>query len=71
MVSAPVSTQATSSHPGLPIVRAISAETMKMPEPIIDPTTTIVESNRPRPRVNSVSSSVAADRVAALVMESS
>jgi hypothetical protein len=27
-----------------------------MPEPIIEPTTTIVESNRPRPRVNSVSS---------------
>ena len=33
----------------------MSAETMKMPEPIIDPTTTIVESNRPRPRWNSVS----------------
>ena len=33
----------------------MSAETMKMPEPIMDPTTTIVESNRPSPRVNSVS----------------
>jgi hypothetical protein len=27
----------------LPMCRAISAETMKMPEPIIAPTTTIVE----------------------------
>jgi len=33
----------------------MSADTMKMPEPIIEPTTTIVASNRPRPRVNSVS----------------
>src|SRR5947209_2523257 len=32
------------------------AETMKMPEPIIEPTTTMVASNRPRPRLNSVSS---------------
>src|SRR4030088_2272110 len=28
----------------------MSADTMKMPDPIIDPTTIIVESNRPRPR---------------------
>ncbi len=50
MVSAPVSSQATSSQPGLPISRAIVAGTMKMPEPIIEPTTTIVASNSPRPR---------------------
>ena len=31
-----------------------------MPDPIIEPTTTIVESKRPRPRLNSVSSAVAA-----------
>jgi ESS family glutamate:Na+ symporter len=37
----------------------MSAETMKMPDPIIDPITTIVESYNPRPRVNSVSSVVA------------
>ena len=44
MVSAPATSQATSSQPALPTLRAMSAETMKMPEPIIDPTTTIVES---------------------------
>jgi hypothetical protein len=38
----------------------MSAETMKMPDPIIEPTTTIVESNRPRPRLNSVSRPAAA-----------
>ena len=37
----------------------MSAETMKIPEPIIEPTTTIVASNSPRPRLNSVSSIVA------------
>ena len=56
MVSAPVSAQAASSQPALPTYRDISADTMKMPDPIIDPTTTIVESNRPSPRLNSVSS---------------
>jgi hypothetical protein len=39
-----VSSHAPSSQPGLPSVRDMSAETMKMPEPIIEPTTTIVES---------------------------
>ena len=39
-----MTTHATSSQPGLPTCRAMSAETMKMPEPIIEPTTTIVES---------------------------
>jgi hypothetical protein len=33
----------------------MSADTRKMPDPIIDPTTTIVESNKPSPRLNSVS----------------
>jgi hypothetical protein len=55
----PVSIQAPSSQPGLPMFRAMSAETMKMPDPIIDPTTTIVESYSPSPRWNSVSSAVA------------
>jgi len=32
-------------------LRDISAETMKMPDPIIDPATSMVESNRPSPRV--------------------
>jgi hypothetical protein len=30
----------------------MSAETMKMPEPIIEPTTIITQSRRPRPRMN-------------------
>src|SRR6185503_18839812 len=55
----PVTSHAASSQPGLPMLRAMSAETMKIPEPIIDPTTTIVESYRPRPRWNSVSRVVA------------
>ena len=46
----------------------MSAETMKMPEPIIEPTTTIVESNSPRPRLNSVSSAVAAGDAASDVV---
>src|SRR5436853_7923576 len=43
--------QAISSPPADPVCRAISAETMKMPDPIIEPTTIIVESKRPRPRM--------------------
>ncbi len=46
--------QATNSHPGLLIRRAISAETMKIPDPIIVPITIIVASNRFRPRTNPV-----------------
>src|SRR5256885_1331349 len=45
--------QATRSQPGLPICRDISAETMKIPEPIITPTTSMVESKSPSPRENS------------------
>src|ERR1700678_622070 len=52
MVSTPVKNHATSSQPALPIWRDMSADTMKIPEPIITPTTTITESNRPRPRAN-------------------
>src|SRR5689334_18240845 len=44
----PVSSQTAISQPGAPTSRAISAETTKMPEPIIDPATSIVASNRPR-----------------------
>ena len=53
MVRAPVTSQATSSQPGLPIWRDMSAETMKMPEPIMEPATTMVESQSPRRRANS------------------
>src|SRR5579863_4692851 len=48
----PVIIQAASSPPVDPASRAMSAETMKMPEPIIEPTTIVVESNKPSPRTN-------------------
>src|SRR5207249_4008355 len=41
------------SHAGAPTWRAMSAETMKMPEPIIEPATTAVASHRPSPRTSS------------------
>jgi hypothetical protein len=52
MVIMPAIPQATSSHPELPISLDISAETMKMPDPIITPTTTIVASNKFNPCLN-------------------
>ena len=48
-VSAPVTPHTTSSQPAEPTNRAMSAETMKTPEPIIEPATSIVESSKPRP----------------------
>jgi hypothetical protein len=48
-VRAAVTSQETISQPGLPSTRDISAETRKMPDPIIEPTTTIVASKAPRP----------------------
>jgi hypothetical protein len=39
-----VITQDASSHPVLPSPRDMSAETMKMPDPIIEPATSMVES---------------------------
>ena len=47
---------AASNHPGEPRIVIDLAETMKMPEPIIDPTTIIVASIRPRPRTKRVAS---------------
>jgi hypothetical protein len=49
----PVATQTMRSQKGLPIWREMSAETMKMPDPIIDPATTIVASKRESSRRNS------------------
>ena len=43
-----------SSQPGLPTLRDISADTMKMPEPIMDPATSMVESKSPRVRASSL-----------------
>src|SRR4026208_1502357 len=46
IVSTPASAQATSNHPGEPTSRDDSAETIKIPDPIIDPTTIMVASSR-------------------------
>src|SRR6266849_2153173 len=45
-VTTPDSAQTTSSRPGACTWRRISAETMKIPDPIIDPTTRAVASSR-------------------------
>jgi len=47
MVSTPVTTHAPSSSAGESVPRAMSASTMKMPEPIIDPMTSAVEEKSP------------------------
>jgi hypothetical protein len=46
MVINPVISQASSIHPGDPRVRDISAVTMNIPDPIMDPTTMADESKR-------------------------
>ncbi len=48
MVSTAANTQAARNHPGPPRMRAMPAGTMKIPEPIMTPMTTMVESKRPR-----------------------
>ncbi len=58
--------QAASNPPVDPALRAMSAETMKMPEPIIEPTTIVVESNKPRPRTKPEDSASAGGTVATL-----
>jgi hypothetical protein len=50
MVRVPAMPHATSNQPALPICRAISAGTMKIPEPIMAPTTSMMESNKPNSR---------------------
>src|SRR3954454_24997859 len=55
-----VATHTAISPPGEFIVRAMSAETMKMPEPIIDPTTSMVASSRLRLRLKPASELVSA-----------
>ena len=57
-VTTAANSHATSSQPGLPILRAISAETMKMPEPIMAPITIMVESKTPSSRTKPASLSV-------------
>ena len=52
---APVTSQTRSSAPGpqLETWRPMSAETMKIPEPIIEPTTSEIAASGPMPRMNS------------------
>src|ERR1700693_3276244 len=49
MVRKPVTAQAAISSAGESVRRAISADTIKTPEPIMDPITRVVELVRPRP----------------------
>src|SRR5947209_4118726 len=53
MVRNPVISQAPINKAGELTSRAISAETKTIPEPIIDPITSMVELVRPRPLTNS------------------
>ena len=50
MVISAVTSHAAMSRAGEPTVRPISAETMKMPEPIIEPMTMAVAEKSPMPR---------------------
>src|SRR5262249_27130 len=52
IVSTPASAQATSNQPGEATNREDSADTRKIPEPIIEPITIIVASRRLRPRTS-------------------
>src|SRR5689334_18515265 len=51
----PVINQAAISHPADPKSFSMSAETIKIPEPIIDPATIIVASHKPSTGLNFVS----------------
>ena len=55
MVRKPVTSQAPINSAGESTSRVISAETIKMPEPIIEPITSMVALVRPRPFTNSLS----------------
>src|SRR5829696_9732706 len=52
IVRTPASAHAAISQPGEPTKREDSAEVIKMPDPIIEPTTIIVASSRLRPRTS-------------------
>src|SRR3974390_3920149 len=55
MVRKPVTSHAPRSNAGELVSRAISADTIKMPEPIIEPMTSVVALVRPSPFTNSLS----------------
>src|SRR6185503_20593009 len=50
IVKTPASAQAINNQPGEPTSLDDSAEVMKIPDPIIEPTTIIVASSNPSPR---------------------
>jgi hypothetical protein len=52
MVNKPATVHARRSQPGAPLIRDDSADTMKMPEPIIEPITIIVASIGPSARTS-------------------
>ena len=54
MVMTPASAHANRSTPGAPTKRADSADTMKMPDPIMEPTTSMVASTSPKRRSSAV-----------------
>src|SRR5688572_4249595 len=55
MVMKPVMSHTAINHPALPTFRTISALTINIPEPIIDPATIMVASIKPRERLKVVS----------------
>src|SRR5437899_6336213 len=50
IVSKPATVHASSNHPGAPLKREVSAEVIKIPDPIIDPMTIMVASMGPSVR---------------------
>src|SRR4051812_17697825 len=55
----PVITHTKINQPALPTLRVISALTIKIPEPIMEPATIIVASSNPNDRLNDLSSCIA------------
>src|SRR6266536_1217408 len=60
MVSKPANAQASSSQPGAPLNRDVSTEVIKIPDPIIEPTTIMVASLGPSARTRPDDGRVAA-----------
>src|SRR4249920_1168739 len=56
MVMNPVMSHTSMSQPALPTFLTISALTIKIPDPIMDPATTMVASNNPKLGLNEVCS---------------
>ena len=66
-----VTSHARISSAGEPTPRDISADTIKMPEPIMDPATMAVAENRPRPFTNcGPATAVGAGRISEVMIRS-